>query len=1299
VDDGKGAWATASGVHVRWSWPQLLDRVVAIDEVDVGKLTLARKPVENPAPTGGQGSSPVSLRLAKLSARVQLLPAFSDRYGLYDVTAFGELRRVGGVAATVHIASRTHEGDRVDAVVDAGRNKSIYLELHGHEAGGGAIAGALGLAANQPFEIDASAHGTTSEGSFRAASRSGAIEPIVGTGAWSPKGGQGQGSIVLSSTKLLSGYQQMLGPVLNFQVSGAKAPDGFYALTAVTHSDNADMTGRGEADVGRGLTGPKGLAVTILVKSAKRIVGWPDMGGGRFDGALAIGRGGWKLDGNASIQGPNAFDYRLAQIRGSLRLIGANHMLALQTTADGDGGAGRGLLPALLGARPHGAAELDWVAGGRVLVKSLNVTGPGLKIDGVGERNFFGALTFKGQASFSNFALAHPGAQGLMTAAWTAEQSGASPWNVAVDAKAQGFASGIDALDRLLGAAPRFTGKGAFSARGLEIASANVAGQSGDLNAAGLLGGDGGLQVKTDWRVKGPFRAGPLDISGKAHGTGDLTGTLEDPRADIDAVIEALDLPELTLNDARIRLSFLKGPSDTNGLFALAATSPYGPASADAGFRLLPDGFELTGLDAQAGGAHLQGQVALKSGAPSSADLTFSVGPGAFLGRGVAAGRAQLVDAAGGARASIKLTAAGALTREGGLLFQTATFTADGPLANLPYKLNASGFAPRGSWKLAGGGAIDGDAGNYGATFDGAGRLRNADFKLLQPAVLKWNDKRQSLSALAEVGGGRAQLDIQQGEQTFAAKAELTGVALGLLEPDFTGQFDANVALQGAGGQLNGEMLAKLSNAGERGAKDQPGLSGVVDAHIASKAVTLDAQLGDNQGHLASKAHLVLPAETSAAPFRIAFVRTAAMQGEFSADGDIKPLWDLLLGGDRSLGAVAHAHATLTGTLADPLAQGEATIQNGEFSDSATGLKLRGVTLTAELDRDAVSVSQFSAQDAVGGQLNGSGRISLQRAGASSFKLDLKGFRLIDNDLATAAATGEATLSRGADGAIKISGALIIDRADVAANPPVPSGVTVMDVVEINRQPGSGGHLQTVNAHAPAVGLDVTLQAPRGVFIKGRGLNLELALDAHVVGDTANPVLKGTAKVVRGDFDLAGKRFEFDNRGVVSLAADPEQIRLDLTASREDPSLTAVIRIEGTAAKPKITLTSTPVLPQDEVLSQVLFGTSTSQLGAGDAAELASAVSTLAGGSGFDVLGNLKSFAHLDRLAMGSGQQGGFAVSGGKYVTDNVYMELTGGGREGPSGEVDWRVRKDLSLVSKIAGGGGDSQVEVRWHK
>jgi len=186
--------------------------------------------------------------------------------------------------------------------------------------------------------------------------------------------------------------------------------------------------------------------------------------------------------------------------------------------------------------------------------------------------------------------------------------------------------------------------------------------------------------------------------------------------------------------------------------------------------------------------------------------------------------------------------------------------------------------------------------------------------------------------------------------------------------------------------------------------------------------------------------------------------------------------------------------------------------------------------------------------------------------------------------------------------------------------------------------------------------------------------------------------------VVRGDYDFAGKRFAFDERSTVRLATDPKDIRLDLTASRDDTTLKAAVQIRGTAARPEITLTSTPTLPNDEVLSQVLFGRSASQLTPVEAAQLASALSSLAGGGGFDVIGNLKSFAGLDRLALGGGGTDGVTVSGGKYLTDDVYLEITGGGREGPSAQVEWRINRALSLISKLAGQ-GDGKLAVRWRK
>jgi translocation and assembly module TamB len=360
-------------------------------------------------------------------------------------------------------------------------------------------------------------------------------------------------------------------------------------------------------------------------------------------------------------------------------------------------------------------------------------------------------------------------------------------------------------------------------------------------------------------------------------------------------------------------------------------------------------------------------------------------------------------------------------------------------------------------------------------------------------------------------------------------------------------------------------------------------------------------------------------------------------------------------------------------------------------------LSLRDVTVKASFTEAGVDVTEARGVDGRGGRVTGQGRVSA-REGVSSFRLDLQGFRLIDNETATASATGQATISRTADGKVKLTGDLVIDRADVAAEPPIPSGVVAMDVREVNRPDDLPAALPGAFKRGEGWALDVRLRAPRRVFLRGRGLDMEFSLDAHVGGTTANAQLSGTARVVRGDYEFAGKRFEFDDRGVVYLGAKPRNIRLQLDAVREDPTVTVTVRIRGTAERPEISLASSPSLPNDEILAKVLFGRSASQLSAVEAAQLASALSSMAGGGGLDIIGNLRSFAGLDRLAFGGTDTSGMTISGGKYLTDDVYLELTGGGREGPSAQVEWRVRKQLSIVSRIAGQAGN-RLAVRWRK
>ena len=431
-------------------------------------------------------------------------------------------------------------------------------------------------------------------------------------------------------------------------------------------------------------------------------------------------------------------------------------------------------------------------------------------------------------------------------------------------------------------------------------------------------------------------------------------------------------------------------------------------------------------------------------------------------------------------------------------------------------------------------------------------------------------------------------------------------------------------------------------------------------------------------------------------PLRLAVNKRRGVQGRFSAQGEIKPLWDLLLGPERSLSGRINLQASLGGTLGDPRLIGQATLDRGGFDDGQSGLRLRNVTLRSALADNAIDVSQAIGEDGQGGSISGAGRISLSRGGEGNFKLDMKNFRLIDNELASAVATGQASVNRSADGKIKLTGAVTLDRADVSAQTKTPAGVVAMDVVERNRPADLDQGLQRRPTSGGMI-LDLDLKAPRRIFVRGRGLDVELSLDAHVGGTSLAPQLSGVARMVRGEYDFAGKRFEFDDDGVVYLSTQLDQVRLNLSATRQDTALTAVVRILGTAAKPEITLTSKPELPRDEVLSQVLFGASAAQLSPIEAAQLASALAALAGGGGFDVIGNLRSFARLDRLAFAESATG-MTVAGGKYVTDDVYVEIIGGGREGPAAQVEWRIRRTLSLVSRI-GGQNDAKLSVRWRK
>ncbi len=1305
IADEKGVWLDAADVQMTWRYHELFVRRFHADTVTARQVRVLRRPTLTPKTTSK--GLPVSIRIDQLRIPVETLPAFSYRRGLFHVAGKIDVVRKGPATVALGAASRLHKGDRLILAVETGKGRPLKVFADALESQGGALAGALGLPADQPFILKANAGGTGEEGRFSLLATSGATTPAEASGTWNAEGGRAVGRVSLASSTLTARYARMFGDEVRFSGRGGKAKSGLYAINARAESEVLTAVAVGEADVGKRITGKNGLAVTLTSRSLGRLTSDVVQGAAETRGRLTGNQASWVYTAALSATGFKAAGYSLARAQGPVTVSMKGGELTIGSTLTGDGGSGQGYVAALLGARPKAEILAARLKDGRLLLRRVQATGAGLKLDATGERTLLGGLSFKGEAEMANLQAARIGANGRATATWSASQSGRGrPWALSIDAKGAGFATGFAELDRLLGGAPRFRGKAEYSKGVVSVADADLDGALGSASAAGVIGPAGALKLKLDWNATGPFRAGPVEITGEAKGTGAITGTVSAPRADLIADITAVDLPRLPLRDAHVVLSFARSAGGTDGAVTITADSEYGPARGRTDFRFAQGGLDLTGLDADAGGIKATGGLALRRGRPSTANLILDIGPGALLTSGQITGTAVLSDAGADGRATLNLTARDASVRgAGGLRFGRGTITADGPLSRLPVVVDLRGAYGANRWRFKGDGVYAGQDNATGLALNGEGRFGSADFKTIETARLGFGGGQRFADVKLEIEGGRADITARTDGEVADIDATLTKVSLGALNEDLAGTVGGKMALQGRGARLTGSMDVTLEGARARGAGRAVSVDGRVRATLNDQSVFVEA-VASNAGGLRSSATVTLPVVASAAPLRLAIANRQPMSGSFAASGEIKPLWDLLIGGERSLSGVVDMKGTIGGSLADPRLSGTAELANGGFEDGQTGLTLVDLSVRAVLADNAIDVSRFSATDGRGGRisggergtLSGGGRISLLRSGVSTFRVGLKDFQLIENDAITAIASGEATLNRAADGKVQVSGALTVDRAVIAADPPTPSGVIPMAVIERNKPGATEGDVLPEARRGLVVALDVTLKASRGIFIEGRGLDAEMSLDARVTGTTAKPVLDGVARMVRGEYDFAGKRFEFDARSAVYLAASPDRIRLDLTATREDPALTAVIRVRGTASRPEITLTSSPSLPQDEVLSRVLFGTSAAQLSPLEAAQLASAIAALAGGGGFDVIGNLKNFTGLDRLVFAGGGEGGaMTVAGGKYLTDDVYLEIIGGGREGPAAQVEWRVRRNLSIISKLAG--EDSGLSVRWRK
>ena len=352
---------------------------------------------------------------------------------------------------------------------------------------------------------------------------------------------------------------------------------------------------------------------------------------------------------------------------------------------------------------------------------------------------------------------------------------------------------------------------------------------------------------------------------------------------------------------------------------------------------------------------------------------------------------------------------------------------------------------------------------------------------------------------------------------------------------------------------------------------------------------------------------------------------------------------------------VATADFTVTGNVASPRASGSVTLANGSVENIGSGLNLTGIAARVQATGRMVTLQNFQAT-AGQGNITGHGTVDLGTPGIPlDFVINAQNATPISSDIVTENLDAALSLKGALRGKMALGGTIKIDKANINIPKSLPPSVANLTIINAGAKP------PPPPPPPPPVALDLLVTAKNQIFVRGDGLFAELGGRLRITGTATNPNPEGGFELIRGNFSLAGTTLQF-TKGNVGFNGAGFMPTLDFEASTvTNNSTTATLIIGGTAAKPTITLTSTPPLPSDEILSQLLFGQSATNLSAFQAASLAAALAQLSGvGSGISPLDKIRNALGLDQLALGgSSGSGAPSVQAGRYVAPGIYVGAT----------------------------------------
>ncbi|WP_091297001.1 translocation/assembly module TamB domain-containing protein [Gemmobacter aquatilis] len=371
--------------------------------------------------------------------------------------------------------------------------------------------------------------------------------------------------------------------------------------------------------------------------------------------------------------------------------------------------------------------------------------------------------------------------------------------------------------------------------------------------------------------------------------------------------------------------------------------------------------------------------------------------------------------------------------------------------------------------------------------------------------------------------------------------------------------------------------------------------------------------------------------------------------------------------GSRNVSGGLRFDLRLKGPLQVSSLSGRVQLSDGRLADPALPFALEGIATTADLAGGRATLNA-SARLSSGGDITAKGTIGTAAPYDANLTAQLRQLELKDPRLYETRVNGTVTVQGGLLRGARIGGDIVLSETELRV-PDTGIGAAagldglrhVAEPADVHATRQRAGQIAETAADGsstsgPSYALDLRVSAPQRLFIRGRGLDAELGGEIHLQGTTDNVVPSGAFNLVRGRLDILGKRLTL-SQALMQLEGDFDPY-LDILASNESDGIISSVQIKGRATDPTVSFVSQPELPQEEVLARLLFGRDLTSLSAFQAAQLASAVATLAGKGGDGIIGKLRKGFGLDDLDISTDAEGGTSLKAGKYLSANTYTEV-----------------------------------------